>query len=1223
MSTTLPLFWHLSSASKKERIDASVKLVGALEQFQAQFVPKEATSEEDNDDDEDGDEEEEEEDGGGDVDSVKKDGLDALNAQDVSYSIRRLVRGLASPRESSRLGFAVALTELLSRIETVTCSQIVSLILDSSKTAGSMSGQEERDLFFARLFGLTAVIQSGLLVRQQPLPTSTAPASSLSGFQDTVRELLVLADKKSWLRESACWTIALAIDKLRDSAVDWKEAAGKRALELIFVENKNWSPEKVALALKLQKMHPGAEWRKLLAPPFKHPELLSTANLSTLARILKESTADDEDGDEVPKTTTALWKPQVHFVWDILLDEVLPGPNSTASPKGSFQEFFRIVVDESLFSSNASPEKKYWGFQVFQKALLRVTAEDMPMLFTKNFMRSWINHLSNKDRHLHKAARQVATEIQAFVQKNPNLGFSLILQLTGVHGNTQFDKLTKTKTIESILASMDAEGISNYIDCLLKQVNEVNDVEGAEANDVQTNNDVQTINARRAWVLDQLAALVRNTSIPKSDAWIQSILDWLVVNGLFAVKKASSKSSYLALRTIPVPAFSDELRQSCRTRLLGSLADLTSQTSVVKVDGDKAQKVAAAASDGEFWVSKVLSTIEVLESDAKHVKLLADVEEEDAALREKARKVASQLKNTPSEHREVARGAELLLSATLLQQYCADDSEDDADSEALESCIDGATRMFPSKKSKKSRKSTGGDADMESAPPEPIDVLVDTIIGFLEKSTAYMRTVSNQVFSLLSSSVKETTIDLILTQLERRDPGELGEDEEGSEMDEDADEDDDGSEDGSEDASEEDVDDDDDSADEDGDPELRSKIQEALRINGMEAASDNSDEESEEELMDDDQMMAIDGQLAAVFRARANEKRTVKDTDAHREATHFKNRVLDLVDTYIKRQPSSPHLVRLILPLVELIVGTGSDERQLSDKATGILKNRIGKLKETPASVGVEQVTQVLDDLHTRARKVHASDLMSTLSQCSLYLSRLLLHADGAEAVARVYRLSLVDFVTRKGSALNGKFFEDFIRRHPGTAWTLRDDLVDVSGKAVNAYRQCQTFQLLQALLSQRQIMDDHPKELLKFMSALRQALHKFLSGACDSKATLTAPQVKELLKFALAAVRQTKRLVASPEELPAIWNPSSWDALRRTLAAHDRFKASTSVQTLCQQIVQALDTSAAAKPKKEKADTGKQSSKPAPAGKRKAGDVSGDEATKKTKRKKVHKEKA
>lgn len=97
MSTTLPLFWHLSSVSQTDRINASVKLIGSLEQFQAQFVPKDSPGTSDDEKDEEG---------------TKTDALDALNAQDVSYSIRRLIRGLASPRESSRLGFAVALTEV-------------------------------------------------------------------------------------------------------------------------------------------------------------------------------------------------------------------------------------------------------------------------------------------------------------------------------------------------------------------------------------------------------------------------------------------------------------------------------------------------------------------------------------------------------------------------------------------------------------------------------------------------------------------------------------------------------------------------------------------------------------------------------------------------------------------------------------------------------------------------------------------------------------------------------------------------------------------------------------------------------------------------------------------------------------------------------------------------------------------------------------------------------
>lgn len=54
------------------------------------------------------------------------------------------------------------------------------------------------------------------------------------------------------------------------------------------------------------------------------------------------------------------------------------------------------------------------------------------------------------------------------------------------------------------------------------------------------------------------------------------------------------------------------------------------------------------------------------------------------------------------------------------------------------------------------------DPTQDATTDEPVDVLVDTIIGFLEKSTAYIRTVGNQVFSLLSGSVKDTTIDLIL-----------------------------------------------------------------------------------------------------------------------------------------------------------------------------------------------------------------------------------------------------------------------------------------------------------------------------------------------------------------------------------------------------------------------------------------------------------------------------
>ena len=81
--------------------------------------------------------------------------------------------------------------------------------------------------------------------------------------------------------------------------------------------------------------------------------------------------------------------------------------------------------------------------------------------------------------------------------------------------------------------------------------------------------------------------------------------------------------------------------------------------------------------------------------------------------------------------------------------------------------------MFPAqpaqgKKGKKGRKSaSAGDvaaaAAQDDALPAPVDVLVDAIIGFLEKGTAYLRAAANQAFALLSGAVAPSTIDLVLT----------------------------------------------------------------------------------------------------------------------------------------------------------------------------------------------------------------------------------------------------------------------------------------------------------------------------------------------------------------------------------------------------------------------------------------------------------------------------
>ncbi|KAH9180268.1 hypothetical protein EDB89DRAFT_1918230 [Lactarius sanguifluus] len=1076
MSTILPLFWDLSSSDKKKRLDTSAKLVATLQKLQATFANESAEPDEPS------------------VESFGVDGtprdcsaedveehnfrLDLLNSPDVAYSIRRLLRGLASPRESSRLGFAVALTELLSRVSTVSCAQILALVLDASRTTGNQTGQEERDLLFARLFGLASIVQSGLLIRTHP-PHSQSPSapSTPESCEAVLKALRTLAHAKSWLAEPAYWAVENALDLLaatRDADVPWREKVVHALLEEEFGETSPveeraaksevvWTPEKIALALRAQRLWPEREheWRWLWAPTFRRGNIFHQVNLVTLARILGETGFEGEGDNAVVTTPGRAWRPQVHHIWDELLDQLLPLEGSGHTPKGSFPEFFRVVVDESLFSVSASNERKYWGFVIFKKALLRIKATDLPMLFTKNFMRTWINHLSQPDRYLHSFAKQIAspiiasallaTDILSIVQKDPSLGFAFVLQLTGIHGNQQFDKLTRTKTVESILTMMNAEGIKDYIAHILGQV---------DGTSSSAKSDVQLINAHRSWIVDQIAALIRNGAIPKDDGWVQQILDWLTVHGIFVIKKRSPNSSICAVHKVPLPPFTDDLRRQCRERLLSCLTDLTRL----------AQRVTGVTSDG------VLQTIRRLDQASKHVELLSGFDSKDREILEQC-----------LDRSEDVLGVELLLQSSILQFYL-ENNTDGRDVASLESCIDGASRLFhlmdPSPVVSKPFQ------DDERA-IEPIDVLVDVIIGFLEKGIA---------FSLLSGAVKDSTINLILSLIPDEDSFV--------------------------------VEDDSSEAGHDNDSESPSADEHNETLGSNEAGNED--------------------------RIRGKKSKE----GAQREATHFKNRILDLLNILVKKQPKSAHIMQILIPLLTLAF---SDEKQLSEKAIGLLRSRIDKLKVVPSTIDVDKTSDILNDLHARARKVHSSDALAAIGFCSLYVSKALLHVGADTTVRTAYTLSLVDFTERKASDLNTDFFSEFIKRHPRTAWDMREVLLAAPAKAVNAYRRGRAYVLLQVLLVCLPPMpEDELDNLADFMRQLQRSVHSVLSSTYDADTTSTQ-NFKEALKLTLAGTRTTKRLMVERATSVQIWDPTIWGELC------DRLKRSASLVELCRQIVKSI----------------------------------------------------
>ena len=143
-------------------------------------------------------------------------------------------------------------------------------------------------------------------------------------------------------------------------------------------------------------------------------------------------------------------------------------------------------------------------------------------------------------------------------------------------------------------------------------------------------------------------------------------------------------------------------------------------------------------------------------------------------------------------------------------------------------------------------------------------------------------------------------------------------------------------------------------------------------------------------------------------------------------------------------------------------------------------------------------------------------------------------------------------------------------------------------------------------------------------MPKLRNAILDSLSKACSGTTQIQPAQAKDILKLALVAARQTKRVVQNDGELSSAWESSKWSDLSSTLASSDRFKASVGLQAMCKQIVQLLQDDKAG----SKASGKKKEKSKAIATKRKAEDAGVDaedtgDSGKKAKHKKAKKAKS
>jgi DNA polymerase phi len=247
---------------------------------------------------------------------------------------KRLFRGLASGRNASRLGFSLALTEILgqlfgekalasSKYPGLTFEKVLGILVEKTQAGGNIPGQEERDHYFGQLFGIECFVRSGVLFSDK----TRWPA---------VLDLLVkLAAKKAWLKSQCGYVIVQAIAQMNKKAAE-------KTLERLAEEGFGKTPEGVGIWIAALDRFPDM---KVPAQPWKHP--LAAASLPSLPAALKDSgkeTQSDEKGAKQPKQGT--WAAQLHFVWDLILAHFVKlGSQSKDDTPELFKQFWNRVVD--------------------------------------------------------------------------------------------------------------------------------------------------------------------------------------------------------------------------------------------------------------------------------------------------------------------------------------------------------------------------------------------------------------------------------------------------------------------------------------------------------------------------------------------------------------------------------------------------------------------------------------------------------------------------------------------------------------------------------------------------------------------------------------------------------------------------------------------------------------------------------------------------------------
>lgn len=208
---------------------------------------------------------------------------------------------------------------------------------------------------------------------------------------------------------------------------------------------------------------------------------------------------------------------------------------------------------------------------------------------------------------------------------------------------------------------------------------------------------------------------------------------------------------------------------------------------------------------------------------------------------------------------------------------------------------------------------------------------------------------------------------------------------------------------------------------------FEAKLAAALGTHG--ADGDESDSDAD---MNDDEMDELDDKLVQVFRARRQETSNRKDKkDARENMVNFKNRVLDLLEIFVKKSHSRLLALDILLPLLRL--SRRSSVKQIATKANNVLREytKVCKGNTLPKIEDAEQTEalwELLRSIHKEASHSGPMGHATACSQASLLVVKVLVahDKDAIAGVVDVYAATRKDQLMSTKCHVQPSFFSEW-----------------------------------------------------------------------------------------------------------------------------------------------------------------------------------------------------